>query len=89
MVKELCPPAKNQPLPLFLLIEDPMGLLNLRDICHHGVHNCSSITAQVIVFGSDDYLATIGKVLYTIVCNIMFGSQWEVVLTTQFKTIHV
>ena len=61
MVKELCPPAKHQPLPLFLLIEDPMGLLNLRDICHHGVHNCRSVTAQVIVFGSDDYLASIGK----------------------------
>ena len=38
-----------------------MGLLNLQDICYHGVHNCSSITTQVIVFGSDDYLAAIGN----------------------------
>ena len=70
MVKELCPPAKQQPLPLFLLIEDPMGLLNLRDICHHGVHNCSSVTAQVIVFGSDDYLASIGKELFVVLLGL-------------------
>ena len=80
LVKELCPPAKHQPLPLFLLIEDPMGLLNLRDICHHGVHNCSSIIAQVIVFGSDDYLAAIGKQL----CIECYDyNDWEVVLTIQ------
>ena len=61
MVKELCPPSRLLPLPLFLLIEDPVGLLNLRDICHHGVNNSSSVTVQVIVFGSDDYLASIGE----------------------------
>ena len=61
MVKELCPPSRLRPFPLFLLIEDPLGLLNLRGICHHGVNNSSSVIVQAIVFGSDDYLASIGE----------------------------
>jgi len=61
MVGEFRPSAKHQPLPLFVIIESPMGLLNLHDICYHGTQKCKAIRLQVIVFGSDDYLAMIGE----------------------------
>ncbi|CAI8022751.1 Citramalyl-CoA lyase, mitochondrial [Geodia barretti] len=50
------------PLPLFIMAESPLGLLHLHHICHFATHGTRHLRLAAVVFGSDDYLASIGGV---------------------------
>lgn len=49
------------PLPLFAIIESPMALLNLRTICEFGIYQARMFKLCALVFGSDDFIALLGK----------------------------
>ena len=55
------------PLPLFIMTESPLGLLHLPHICHFATHSARHLRLSAVVFGSDDYLASIGTYVWTIV----------------------
>ena len=52
---------KMRPLPLFAIIESPSALLRLQEICLCGVQSLGNVRLDVVVFGSDDFLACLGN----------------------------
>ncbi|XP_064383467.1 citramalyl-CoA lyase, mitochondrial-like [Halichondria panicea] len=48
------------PVPLIVIIESPVGLLNLREVCQFGTQSARHLRLSALVFGSDDFLATLG-----------------------------
>jgi citrate lyase subunit beta-like protein len=66
-LKELDKVLKNctsdlPPIPLFILVESPHTLLNLQAICEWSTKEHSNLRfdLQVLIFGSDDYMANMG-----------------------------
>ena len=51
----------NRQVGLHIMIESPSSLIALQDICYYGIQSLKHLTLQVVVFGSDDFLATIGN----------------------------
>ena len=48
------------PIPLFIIVESPTALLNLKDICQFATEKATHLRLGVVVFGSDDFLARLG-----------------------------
>ena len=46
---------------LITQMESPTGLINLNSVCRQGVEKDHPFRWQAIIFGSDDFLASIGK----------------------------
>ncbi len=53
-------PGSTAPIPLIVIIESPLGLLNLKDVCTFGTQSGRHFKLSALVFGSDDFLATLG-----------------------------
>lgn len=51
----------RQVIPLNIIIESPMALKMLTDICECGTVGLNNLKLEVVTFGSDDYLACIGE----------------------------
>ena len=52
----------SPPLPLLAIIESPLALLNLRAICEFGTCGAKTFKLCALTFGSDDFIALLGKI---------------------------
>ena len=77
----------EKPFPLFILIESPLALLNLQKICHWSRDPTStqSISLAVVVFGSDDYLATLGGTRTESASEILYARQHLVTVAKAYN----
>ena len=53
----------NENLRLIIYVESAIGLMNIKEICQRGIElsEVASFDLDGVVFGSDDYIADIGK----------------------------
>ena len=55
--------------------ETPLGMMNLRGILESAMRDCSNLKFEAFVFGSDDYLASIGAVRTKDAVELLFARQ--------------
>ena len=53
-------PDPFTPVKLIIIIESPIGLLNLKEICQFGISSAKHLRLVGVTFGSDDFLARLG-----------------------------
>lgn len=53
-------PDPFTPVKLIIIIESPIGLINLKEICQFGTSSAKHFTLVAVTFGSDDFLARLG-----------------------------
>ena len=53
--------SRGSKLGLITQVESAAGLLNLRAICEHGILESRMFKFEALVFGSDDFLVSLGK----------------------------
>ena len=53
--------SRTERLGLITQVESALSLLNLRAVCEHGTSKDSPLGLQALVFGSDDFLVSIGN----------------------------
>ena len=56
--------------------ETPLGMMNLRDILETAMGHKTSLKFEAFVFGSDDYLASIGAVRTKDAVELLFARQY-------------
>lgn len=54
-------PDPFTPVKLIIIIESPIGLINLKEICQFGTRSAKHLRLVAVTFGSDDFLARLGK----------------------------
>lgn len=59
--------SRGSKLGLITQVESAVGLLNLRAICVHGISESRMFKFEALVFGSDDFLVSIGKLIQEII----------------------
>ena len=58
-------PGPLTPVKLIIIIESPIGLINLKEICRYGTSSAKYLRLVGVTFGAEDFLARLGKcVLY-------------------------
>lgn len=55
--------SRSERLGLITQVESALSLLNLRAVCEHGTSKDRPFRFEALVFGSDDFLVSIGKYL--------------------------
>ena len=53
--------SKAHGIGLITQVESALGLLNLHDVCKHAFLQERPFSFEALIFGSDDFLASIGK----------------------------
>lgn len=53
-------PDPFTPVKLIIIIESPIGLINLKEICQFGTSSAKHLRLVGVTFGSDDFLARLG-----------------------------
>ena len=54
-------PIPFTPVNLVVLVESPIGLINLKEICQFGTQSAKHLKLTGLTFGSDDFLARLGQ----------------------------
>ena len=54
-------PNPFSPVKVIIIIESPIGLINLKEICQFGTGSAKHLRLVGLTFGSDDFLARLGK----------------------------
>ncbi|KXJ27828.1 citramalyl-CoA lyase, mitochondrial [Exaiptasia diaphana] len=70
---------KNEKIKLITQTESAVGLLNLRDVCIYGTDPGRPFTLQAIIFGSDDFLVSIGGTRTKDALELLYARQSVVV----------
>ncbi|XP_068679193.1 citramalyl-CoA lyase, mitochondrial-like isoform X1 [Montipora capricornis] len=76
--------ARNGKLGLITQVESALGLLNLRAICEHGKSDSRMFKLEALVFGSDDFLVSIGASRTQDAKELIFARQAVVVHAKAF-----
>ena len=73
--------SRSAQLGLITQVESAVSLLNLRAICEHGISEDRSFKFEALVFGSDDFLVSIGMIqdpathYFISICRFRFTSK--------------
>ena len=54
-------PTPFIPIQLLAIIESPIGLIHLKEVCKFGTFSAKHLILSALVFGSDDFLARLGQ----------------------------
>ena len=64
--------GRTEKIGLITQVENPIGLINLDDVCKQGMVDDLPFRWQAIIFGSDDFLASIGKLTDNVPLNYLY-----------------
>lgn len=70
---------RNEKINLITQTESAIGLLNLRDVCIYGTDLERPFNLQAIIFGSDDFLVSIGGTRTKDALELLYARQSVVV----------
>jgi hypothetical protein len=56
-------PDPFTPVKLIIIIESPIGLINLKEICQFGTSSAKHLGLVAVIFGSDNFLARLGNII--------------------------
>lgn len=73
-----------KPLPLHVIVESPSSLKSLHDICQCGVNVLRHLKLETVIFGSDDFLATIGGQRTESSSELIYARQYFVTTVKEF-----
>ena len=72
-----CEPDPFTPVKLIIIIESPIGLINLKEICQFGTSSAKHFTLVAVTFGSDDFLARLGIYMYNTSTHAYKDDHWH------------
>ncbi|EDO47490.1 predicted protein [Nematostella vectensis] len=75
---------KKQKIGLITQAESAISLLNLREVCEYGTSEQRNFALQAIIFGSDDFLVSIGGTRTKDAKELLFARQYVVVHAKAF-----
>ena len=69
--------SRTERLGLITQVESALSLLNLRAVCEYGTSKDSPLRLGALVFGSDDFLVSIGNYGCNYLMCVLFGGVIE------------